>query len=102
MINRRFDDRASCPAQWRPILNRSRASYAFLCLLLETANMRGGYVDLKPVADLNGLLRSLRFIIGAWCGPLNAAVSASIFLDRDLHGAVLVYALIFKNAGDPA
>jgi hypothetical protein len=40
MINRRFDDRASCPAQPRPILNRSRASNAFLCLLLETANMR--------------------------------------------------------------
>jgi len=42
MINRRFDDRASCPAQPRPILNRSRASNAFLCLLLETANMRVG------------------------------------------------------------
>ena len=40
MINRRFDDRASCPAQTAAILNRSRASKAFLRLRLETANMR--------------------------------------------------------------
>jgi hypothetical protein len=35
MINRRLDDRASCPAQFDAILNRSHAGKAFSRLLLE-------------------------------------------------------------------
>src|SRR5271170_8091365 len=57
----------------------------------------GRHVDLQPAADLNSLLRGLRFVISALCGPLDAAVSASVFLDSDLHATALVYALILKD-----
>jgi hypothetical protein len=57
----------------------------------------GRHIDLQPAADLNSLLRGLRFVISALCSPLDAAVSASVFLDSDLHATALVYALILKD-----
>jgi hypothetical protein len=59
----------------------------------------GRHVDLQPPADLNGLLRGLRFVVSALCSPLNAAVSAAVFLDSDLHATALVYALILQDRG---
>jgi uncharacterized protein YjbI with pentapeptide repeats len=72
----------------RAILNRSRASYAFLCLLLETANMR---VD-KRLEHL-GLLRQGVDLWNAWRKKrpsVRPNLVGAIFAGTDLSHANLV------------